>query len=137
VEAFKHYCDVLSIDDTFLTGKYEGTMLFIIGIDADRQLVPLAFAIMEKENSGSWDWFLCLVQRVVVGPRREICVISGRHAGILNVIREVIPNHSRVHHCWYTRHLVQNLIKHDVLRRILNSLRRCVGRPTRKISKRN
>jgi hypothetical protein len=52
---------VLSIDDTFLTGKYEGTMLFTIGIDADRQLVSLVFAIVEKENSGSWGWFLRLV----------------------------------------------------------------------------
>jgi hypothetical protein len=53
VEAFNHCCDVMSIDGTFLTGKYEGTMLIPIGIDAYRQLVPLAFAIMEKENNGS------------------------------------------------------------------------------------
>jgi hypothetical protein len=52
VEVFNHYCDMLSIDDTFLTEKYEGTMLITIGIDADRQLVPLAFAIVEKENNG-------------------------------------------------------------------------------------
>jgi transposase-like protein len=94
VKAFKHCCVVLSIDDTFLTGKYEGTMLIAIGIDADRQLVPLAFAIVEKENNGSWDWFLRLVQRLVVGPRREIYVISDRHAGIINAIRKVISNHS-------------------------------------------
>jgi hypothetical protein len=68
MEAFKHCCDVLSIDSMFLMGKYEGTMLIAIGIDVDHQLVHLAFAIVEKENSGSWGWFLCLVQRVVVGP---------------------------------------------------------------------
>jgi hypothetical protein len=42
----------LSIDDTFLTGKYEGTMLIAIDINADHQLVPLGFAIVEKENNG-------------------------------------------------------------------------------------
>jgi transposase-like protein len=68
---------------------------------------------MEKENNDSWVWFLPLVRRVVVGPGREICVISDRHAGIPNAIREVIPNHSHVHHRWYTQHLAQNLIKHD------------------------
>jgi hypothetical protein len=52
METFKHCYDVLSIDGTFLTGKYEGTMLIVIGIDADHQLVPLAFAIVEKENNG-------------------------------------------------------------------------------------
>jgi transposase-like protein len=50
---------------------------------------------------------------VVVGPRCEICVISDRHARILNVVREVIPNHFHVHHHWCTRHLAQNLIKLD------------------------
>jgi hypothetical protein len=54
---------------------------------------------------------------VVVGPRRKICVISNRHAGILNVVCEVIPNHSRVHHRWCTRYLTQNLIKHDDIKK--------------------
>jgi hypothetical protein len=44
---------VLSINDTFLMGKYESTMPIAIGIDADRPLVSLAFAIVEKENSDS------------------------------------------------------------------------------------
>jgi transposase-like protein len=113
MKAFKHYCDVLSIDGTFLTEKYEGTMLIVIGIDADRQLVTLAFAIVEKENNSSWGWFLRLVQRVVVGPEHEICVILDRHAVILNIVCEMILNHSRVHHHWCTRYLAQNLIKHD------------------------
>jgi hypothetical protein len=46
VEASKHCCDVLSIDDTFLAGKYEDTMLIAIGINADHQLVPPAIAIV-------------------------------------------------------------------------------------------
>jgi hypothetical protein len=36
VKAFKHCSDVLSIDGTFLTREYEGTILIAIGIDADR-----------------------------------------------------------------------------------------------------
>jgi transposase-like protein len=50
---------------------------------------------------------------VVVGPGCDICVISDRHVGILNAVREVIPNYSRAHHHWCTRHLAQNLIKQD------------------------
>jgi hypothetical protein len=46
VKVFKHCCHVLPIDDMFLTGRYEGIMLITIGINADSQLVPLAFAIM-------------------------------------------------------------------------------------------
>jgi hypothetical protein len=36
-----------------VTGKYEGTMIIAIGINVDRQLVPLAFTIVEKKNSNS------------------------------------------------------------------------------------
>jgi hypothetical protein len=53
VKAFKHCCDVLSIDGTFLMRKYECTILIAIGIDVDHQLVPLAFPIVEKENNDS------------------------------------------------------------------------------------
>jgi hypothetical protein len=53
LEAFKHCCDVLSIDDMFLMGKYDGTMLIAIDIDMDRQLVLLVFAIGKKENKTS------------------------------------------------------------------------------------
>jgi hypothetical protein len=111
---------VLSIDGTFLMGKYEGIMLIVIDIDADRQLVHLAFAIVEKENNGSWGWFLHLVWRVVVGPRCEICVISDKHIRILNAVRELIPNHSHVHRRWCTRHLDKNLIKHDGIKENFN-----------------
>lgn len=113
IEAFKHCRDVLSIDGTFLTGKYKGTMLIAIGMDANRQLVPLAFAIVDKESTSSWGWFLRLVRKVVVGPGREICVISDRHAGILNSVGEEIAGHGRVHHRWCTRHLAQNLLRVD------------------------
>jgi hypothetical protein len=65
-------------------GKYEGTMLIAIGIDADHQLVLHAFAIMEKENIGRWGWFVRLVPKIVVGLGHEICVISNRHAEIMN-----------------------------------------------------
>jgi hypothetical protein len=41
---------VLSIDGTFLLGKYMGTLLVAISCDADNALVPLAFALVEREK---------------------------------------------------------------------------------------
>jgi hypothetical protein len=93
VEAFRHMRPVFSINGTFLTGKYQGTLLIAIGIDAEKSLVPLAFALVEKENKGSWAWFLCLVRIHVVGPDRSVCVLSDRHAGILSSITKSIPGH--------------------------------------------
>ncbi|XP_021321747.1 uncharacterized protein LOC110437594 [Sorghum bicolor] len=60
IEAFKHCRPVVSIDGTFFRGKFEGTMLICIGTDVEDQLVPLAFAIVRKEDTDSWCWFLRL-----------------------------------------------------------------------------
>jgi hypothetical protein len=73
VEAFRHCRLVLSIDSTFLLGKYKGTLLVAISCDMDNALVPLAFALVERENRevgiGSCDLFesmsWALVDRLV------------------------------------------------------------------------
>jgi hypothetical protein len=50
VEAFRHCRLVLSIDGTFLLGKYKGTLLIVISCDTANTLVPLAFALVERDN---------------------------------------------------------------------------------------
>ena len=37
----------------FLLGKYMGTLLVAISCDTDNALVPLAFALVERENKDS------------------------------------------------------------------------------------
>jgi hypothetical protein len=54
----------------------------------DNALVPLTFALVERENRDSWSWFLCLVWVHAMGPSREVGVISDRHQGILNIVPE-------------------------------------------------
>ena len=113
VESFRHCRPVFSIDGTFLLGKYMGTLLVAISCDADNALVPLAFALVEKENKDSSGWFLHLVRIHVVGPGREVCVISDRHQGILNAVQEQLPGYAPLHHRWCTRHLAENLFRKD------------------------
>ena len=49
VEAFKHCKLVMTIDATFLTGKYKGTMMIAV----EDQLLPISFAVTEGENNDS------------------------------------------------------------------------------------
>ena len=100
VKAFRHCRPVFSIDGTFLLGKYMGTLLIAITCDANNALVPLAFALVEKENKDSWGWFLWLVRIHVVGPGRTVCVILDRHQGILNAVEKQIPGYPPLHHRW-------------------------------------
>ena len=76
-------------------------------------MVPLAFALVEKENNDNWGWFLRLVRIHVVGPGREVGVISDRHQGILNAVREQIEGYAPLHYRWCTQHLAENLLWKD------------------------
>uniref|UniRef100_K3YDF2 MULE transposase domain-containing protein n=1 Tax=Setaria italica TaxID=4555 RepID=K3YDF2_SETIT len=112
-EAFRHCRPVFSIDGTFFIGKYRGTLLIAISCDANNMLVPLAFALVKKENNDSWGWFLRLVRIHVVGPGREVGIISDRHQGILHAVQEQIEGYPPLHHRWCTRHLAENLLWKD------------------------
>ena len=50
IEGFQHCRPVISIDRTFLYGKYKGTLPIASTWDGDNRLFPLAFAIVEKET---------------------------------------------------------------------------------------
>ena len=80
---------VISVDGTFLTGKYKGQILTAIGVDGNNQILPLAIAFVECENYDSWLWFLRHLRVGVVGARPGVCVIHDRHAGMLKAIRKL------------------------------------------------
>ena len=82
IEGFEHCHPVMSIDGIHLYGKYKGTLLIAMGCDGNNQLFPLAFSIIEDENTDSWGWFLACIRNKVTQWTR-ICVISYRHLGIM------------------------------------------------------
>ena len=49
----------------------------------------------------------------MVGPGREVGVISDRRQGILNAVQEEIEGCAPLHHRWCTRHLIENLLRKD------------------------
>ena len=102
-----------SIDGTFLIGKYQDTLLIAISYYTNNKLVPLAFALVEKENNDSWGWFFRLVRIHMVAPGREVGIIFDRHQGILNAVQEQIEGYAPLHHRWCTRHLAENLLQKD------------------------
>ncbi len=46
------------------------------GYDANNQLLPLAFAIVEKEDSANWGWFMRWLRSEVIGyGKLSLCVL--------------------------------------------------------------
>jgi hypothetical protein len=88
------YCrHIVSVDATFLTGKYKGTLMVAVGMTAENQLLTFAFALVDGENNESWPWFPRLVRKEVLCPDRSIYMISDRHRGLLNGAKDPIDGY--------------------------------------------
>ncbi|WVY89282.1 hypothetical protein V8G54_034796 [Vigna mungo] len=80
---------IIGLNGAFLKGKYGGEMLIVVGRDANDQMLPLAYVVVEVENKDTWRWFLALLE-------------------LLQVVHEVVPG---VDQCFCVRHLYANFRK--------------------------
>jgi transposase-like protein len=111
VAGFAHCRPIFSVDATFLTRKYKGTLMIAVGLTTKNQLLPLTFALIEDENNESWSWFLRLVRKEVLGSNRSICMILDRHRGFLNGAKDPIDVYPPLIHRWCSHHFTANIWK--------------------------
>ncbi|XP_010233243.1 uncharacterized protein LOC104583173 [Brachypodium distachyon] len=111
IRGFQHYRPVISVNGTFLTGQFKGTMLVAIANDANSRLFPLAFDLVSAESNDNWAWFIGLLRIKVIPQHMEVCVISDRHQGILNAMEVELPGFAPLHHRWCMRHFVANFYR--------------------------
>ena len=112
IRGFRHCRPMISIDATYLYGKYKGKLLIAMAIDGNNEIYPLAFAVVESEITESWGWFLaCLLTYVT--NRTNLCIISDRHRGIQSCFDDTehrgYLQSPLVHHRYCLRHLVSNV----------------------------
>ncbi|KAK5792550.1 hypothetical protein PVK06_033665 [Gossypium arboreum] len=86
VRAFPHCKPFMQVDGTWLYGKYTQILLLAIAQDGNRNVLPIAFAIVDKENMESWEFFLTNLRRYVIS-NNNICIISDRGKGLIAAIR--------------------------------------------------
>ncbi|KAL5575150.1 hypothetical protein UlMin_016849 [Ulmus minor] len=105
IHGFSYCRPVISIDATYLKGKYRGVLFTAVCHDANQQIFPLAFGVGDSENDASWSWFLGRVKSVF-GVNPALVIVSDRHRSINNAVQEVFP---QAFHgiCMY--HLLNNL----------------------------
>ncbi|XP_055960365.1 uncharacterized protein LOC126676175 [Mercurialis annua] len=107
VEGLRYCKPVLFIDGTFLYGKYKMVLLTAQVIDGNNFIMPVAFALVEKESAESWSYFLTNVRTHVLRERR-MCIISDRHPGIMSTMRRPEWADSDYTHKYCIRHLISN-----------------------------
>ncbi|GKB58759.1 zinc finger, SWIM-type containing protein [Tanacetum coccineum] len=70
---------LLGLDGAFMKGPYPGQLLTAVGLDGNNGIYPLAYAILEKETTCSWTWFLeCLGDDLGMTKESNFTFISDR-----------------------------------------------------------
>jgi hypothetical protein len=123
VASFAHCRPIISVDVTFLIGKYKSTLMVAIGMTVENQLLPLAFALVEGENNKSWSWFLGLVRKQVLSLDRHVCMILDRHHGLLNSAKEPLDGYPPLIHRWYSCHFAANIWKKQWSKEVITRLK--------------
>ena len=49
---------VIGLDGAFLKGIMKGEVLAAVGRDANNQMFPIAWGIVNVENKANWSWFI-------------------------------------------------------------------------------
>ncbi|KAL0305999.1 UNVERIFIED_CONTAM: hypothetical protein Sradi_6017200 [Sesamum radiatum] len=79
----------------FLQKLNPGTVVEWLNLDTDRpdanqQVLPLAFALVDEESLASWRWFLqMLAKHLLPNDDDRVCLISDRHSGLISAINYV------------------------------------------------
>ncbi|KAL9660013.1 hypothetical protein QQ045_024823 [Rhodiola kirilowii] len=107
IEGFKHCRPVISIDATHLIGKWKCVLMIAVFLDAQNEILPLAYALVKGENIESWKWFMTCI-RSGVTQRDVLCIISDRHIDIMRVMEEEDWSPPRAYHRVCLRHFVSN-----------------------------
>ncbi|XP_047331185.1 uncharacterized protein LOC124934712 [Impatiens glandulifera] len=85
IRGFRYCRPVLSVDASFLKHKIGGQLLIAIALDANEQLFPLAFGVVDSENNNSWTYFMQQL-RVAIGIVPDLVFVSDRHPSIANAL---------------------------------------------------
>lgn len=109
IDGFQTCRPVISVDGTHLYGKYEIKLLIAVGIDGNDNILPLAFAIVDRKTKEAWKWFFRKLSAHVIKDREDVCIIFDRAKGILASLSELWQfQEPRDFHRFCVRHLKSN-----------------------------
>ncbi|GKB63284.1 uncharacterized protein Tco_0919470 [Tanacetum coccineum] len=97
----------ISLDGYHLKGKFTCVLVSATGIDGNNSIFPVAYGVLESENTASWSWFLKLLKEEIEIPD-GLVISSDMQKGLEAAISDVYPS---VEHRECIRHLYSNFKK--------------------------
>ncbi|MBA0670276.1 hypothetical protein Goklo_023942, partial [Gossypium klotzschianum] len=97
---------LIRLDGCFLKGSFKNEFLTAVRRDANNQMFPIAWVVVEVECTDSWAWFLSLLSTDLgLEDGYGYTIISDQQKGFEIVISDILP---RVEHRNCARHVFAN-----------------------------
>ena len=111
---------VLFLDGCHIKTRYRGQFLTAVGMDPNDCIYPIAFGVVEVEDTQSWGWFLeTLKQDLGIENTYPWTIMSDKQKGLIKAVQEHLPNSE---HRFCVRHMWQNfqqLFEGEVLKTMI------------------
>ncbi|KAL4289626.1 hypothetical protein GQ457_14G018530 [Hibiscus cannabinus] len=106
VSGLAHCRPFISIDGCHLKGKFGGQLLSVVGVDANDCIFPIAYAVVEIENTDTWKWFINLLSEDInIENQHSWTWMSDRQKGLISALQSLFPE---AEHRFCVRHLHNN-----------------------------
>ncbi|GKV06937.1 hypothetical protein SLEP1_g18754 [Rubroshorea leprosula] len=111
---------VIGVDGAFLKGAYKGELLTAVGRDANNQMYPIAWAVVEVEKKETWEWFFEELRKdLLMGDGSRFCIMSDQQ----KAVEELFPC---AEHRFCARHKYSNFRKQDKGKELQKAFWKCV-----------
>ena len=105
--AIRNIRGYFGFDATHTRSNYLQMLYICCSIDANDQIIPLAWALILTENGLWWNWFCKECKHAFDEFDNEYCVmISDRDKGLKEAIKKRFPNAAVAHCC---QHIADNI----------------------------
>lgn len=96
----------LMIDIAHLKGVFKGTMLFVVVMYENNQIMHVSYGLSNSECTKSWSWFVQKLHECIRGMK-PLTLISGRAPSIATTIENISLY---VYHGVCGNHLLPNIV---------------------------
>ena len=106
-QAFSYCRKFVAMDGTFMKAHHKLVLLAVIAVDGNGETLPIAWSLIQVENTLNWDWFLHGIRPFFDGLKAEDAVIISDHQkGLKNAVKR---NFLQAIHSHCSQHIVENL----------------------------
>lgn len=108
-QGFKNACRcVIGVDGCFLKEKYGGQLLSTMGLDPNNIIFLICYALVERETTDSWTWFLQLLDKDIgiSNDQHVWTFMSDKKKGLINAFESLFPD---ADNRFCVRHLLNNM----------------------------